>query len=761
MNKAITEGVQFQPPAFADGLDVWSSGDGVPGSDTYDAAPNAVIVPADQDFGSCLELQKVSSTTKVRFMGETPLLPGCYLQIKVRIKAISGNLPNVRVAGWAGASGGAHVGGVDETGPLTTLTNYGEVVEITAIVGPGDRGGVDLAWGTSAIYGHFGLDLTGPNGGIVRIDDIEIIDISGIYLRDLMSVVDVRDFGAVGDGVTNDSAAFEAADQAANGRRVLVPAGTYYLANGASFASEVEFEGTVSMPVDQMLLLTKNFDLPTYIDAFGNEELAFKKAFQALLNNVDHESLDMKGRKVSITEPVDMAAAVPNKPSYSTRRFIRNGQLEASSSSAWDTDTYTSQATYSPSDAKKLTNVVNVANIPVGCLVEGNGVGREVYVRSKNVAANEITLSAALYDAAGTQNFTFRHFKYLLDFSGFSKLDKFGMQGIELQCDSNSSGIRLAPHGLSFVLKDCFVSRAKDRGISSIGTGCQGLIVDQCQFLSSEDPVDVPDRTTIAINSNANDVKLRNCRATRFKHFAVLGGSNSLVLGNHFFQGDSVSNGVRTAGLVICGTYTSCTINGNYLDNAHIEWTNERDSTPDFTGGFSFSAMAITENIFLTGDVAPWFSFIVIKPYGTGHFLNGVIITGNKFRSINGTINRADAIDTSFADLDKSRYKNVVFESNTFHNVSQQVSNPLRVVHDQASVSSSWAVGTDDLLPFGGNTRGIDSLVPIGTITNNSGSGRYILPNVTLNEGSGDDEIRVHWGEAVKGEISVVVRMDK
>ncbi len=47
MNKAITDGVLLMPTAFEAGLDVWSSGDGTPGSDTYDGAANAAYVPAD------------------------------------------------------------------------------------------------------------------------------------------------------------------------------------------------------------------------------------------------------------------------------------------------------------------------------------------------------------------------------------------------------------------------------------------------------------------------------------------------------------------------------------------------------------------------------------------------------------------------------------------------------------------------------------------------------------------------------------------
>ena len=283
MNKAITEGVALMPPVFADGLDVWSSGDGTPGSDSYDGAVNAAYVPADADFGGCLELQKTDTTQKLRHMGQTPLLPGCYLQIKARVKAISGALPSVRIAAWAGGSGSSHISGVVEVGPSTTLTSYGEVVEISAIVGTGARGGVDMAWGRSATYGHMGLDLTGPSGGVVRVDDIEIVDITSAYLRDMLSLVDVTDFGAVGDGSTNDAPAFDAADDAADGRRILVPSGVFYLGDTVSLNHQVVFEGTVEMPSDKMLLLTKNFDFPTYAAAFGNEELGFKKAFHASL----------------------------------------------------------------------------------------------------------------------------------------------------------------------------------------------------------------------------------------------------------------------------------------------------------------------------------------------------------------------------------------------------------------------------------------------------------------------------------------------
>ena len=79
MNKAITDGVLLMPPAFGNGLDVWSSGDGTPGSDTYANAANAAFVPADQDFSGCLEIQKIASTTRLRYMGEN----GCGIWVKL------------------------------------------------------------------------------------------------------------------------------------------------------------------------------------------------------------------------------------------------------------------------------------------------------------------------------------------------------------------------------------------------------------------------------------------------------------------------------------------------------------------------------------------------------------------------------------------------------------------------------------------------------------------------------------------------------
>lgn len=760
MNKAITDGVLFTPAPFANGLDAYSRETGRPGTDTYASLPSAAFVPADQDFGGALEILKTETTQRLRFMGQTPILPGCYLRITARVKAISGNLPGVRIAAYAARGNGQPVPGVVTTGPQTLLTTYGEVVEVSAIVGRGQRDGVDMVWGAEAVFGHFGLDLVGQNGGVVRIDDLIIEDVTSVFLRDLVSLVDVRDYGAIGDGTTDNTAAFEATNQAADGRTVFVPEGVFRLNGNVTFDTKVRFEGRVTMPVTAELLLRRNYDLPSYIEAFEDEEEAFKKAFQALLKNSDHESLDLGGRKVRITAPIDMQAAVPDRTFYATRRLIKNGQLEAADSPAWDTETTTSRATYTPSNVRTLTNVANIGAIQVGSLVTGAGVGREVYVNSKNTAAQTVTLTQPPYDAAGTQNFTFTKFKYMVDFSGFSQLSKFGMADIEFQCANRCSGIMLAPLGSTFQIRDCFISRAKNRGMTSAGTGCQGMFIERCQFLSAEEGQTVPNRQTVGFNVNANDVKIRNNRATQHRHFGILSGQNHIITGNHFFQGDGIPNGIRSAGLVLATNYTSTVISANYVDNCFIEWTNEYDPTPAFTGGFSFSSLGISDNVFLSGSVAPWFSYIVVKPHGAGHFLNGVNITGNRFRTIGSSIDRAERVDTTFSDLNMSRTKNLVMKGNSFHNVSIQPENEAEIQFNQNSVSNAWLIDCADRLPFEGQALNVDAIVAQGPIIDGGGQTRYDAPYAQQIQGADRDQIRVRWPVAVRGRVSVRVRMD-
>ncbi len=760
MNKAITDGIVFNPLPFSAGLALWSSGDGTPGSDSYALSGSGVFVAADQDFAGCLEVLKTDATTRVRYMGETPIEPGCYLQVTARIKAISGPLPAVSISGWAGLAGGIELTGVPEVGPSVQLTTYGEVVEVKAIIATADRSGVDMVW-TGAQYGHLGINLTGPTGGLVRLDDITIDDVSSVFTRDLVGLVDVRDYGAKGDGVTDDSAAFNAADAAADGRTVMVPAGDYLLQSHVTMDNVVRFEGRIVQAPEHRFIMRRDYNYDTYLAAFQDEELAFKKAYQALINFADHDSLDLCGRRVLLTEPVDMQATDPSRVRFETRRVIRNGQFQPNDSAAWDPVQVTSQATYSATNHRELTNVTNIASIPVGSLVEGNGVGREIYVTSVNIGAETLELSRPLYDAEGSQVFTFTRFQYMLDFSGYQKLSQFILDDIEFQGRGVASGIMMAPDGFTFHVRDCFVNKPKDRGITSPGRGCQGMMIDRCQLISDEQAVPVASRVSIGFNANANDVKIRDNRVSKFRHFCVLAGSGNLMTGNHWFHGDDEVNGVRMGGIVLTLPNPKSIFTGNYCDNNFIEWTNEHDASPALGAQFSFGGLTITGNMFTTNDVADWFNFIVIKPYGAGHFINGFSVVGNVFRSLNGRIDRVEGVDTTFADLDCTRTRDLDFFGNTFHNVNEPATNPAHLTHNQQTEATTWVMDAGARLPFGGRARSVESVMPQGAITNAASVRIQDLPWSEGEQGGDNRSVHLNWSQPVKGEVRYAVRMDQ
>ncbi|MFN3293334.1 MAG: right-handed parallel beta-helix repeat-containing protein, partial [Gemmobacter sp.] len=624
---------------------------------------------------------------------------------------------------------------------------------------PANRTGVDMPWSLQTVYAHVGLDLTGANGGVVRIDDIEVEDVTNIFIRKLMDWVDVRDFGALGDGTTNDAPAFLAADAAAQGREILVPSGVFRLNADVTINSRIRFEGTLSMPANRKLTLTRNYDLDTYGQAFGSELEGFKRALQALFYFTDYVTLDLSGRRVEIPEPIDVAA-LAGITSFSSRRVVRNGSLNAVAGPAWTTEEVTSVATYSAAQNTTLTGVANVANIPVGALVVGTGVGREVYVTAKNVGAGTLTISQPLYGAVGTRTYTFRRFKYMLDFSGFELLSRFELEDIEFNCQGIGSGVMLPMSGSTQRFMSCTFNRPKDRGISSAGTGCQGMFVDMCQFLSNEQSVPAVDRTTIAMNVQANDTKLRNNRIVRFAHFAIMNGTGHLIHANHFFQGDDTAAGVRRAGLVFTQTNVSTVVTGNYIDNCFIEWGNEHDSAPEENGEFSFGGLNIVGNVFISSSTSTAFRWIVIKPYGPGHFLSGFTLSANSFRSFGVVIDRVEMVDTSFATLDFTRSRNVRVEGNSFNNVAQWIINPVQVTHTQNTAAETWNVSAGGFVPFGGRIRQVQSVAPEGIITNASNAARYVFPYAVPGTGAGGNEAQVRWGEAVKGKVLVTMRMD-
>ncbi len=173
----------LMPPAFAEGLDDWSRGHGTPESPTYDCAPNVRVARNDADFGVCLELRKIDEVQRLRYMGEVPVLRGAFLEISARVKALRGPVPSVRIAAWPGGAFGLGVDGLHCEGPQVDLEAHEAVHEVRAVVGPEALDGVDLVWDARVLYAHVGLDIVGPDNGVVRIESVRVRDLTGGFGR--------------------------------------------------------------------------------------------------------------------------------------------------------------------------------------------------------------------------------------------------------------------------------------------------------------------------------------------------------------------------------------------------------------------------------------------------------------------------------------------------------------------------------------------------------------------------------------------------
>ena len=189
---------------------------------------------------------------------------GNHLRISARVKAIA--------ATCCGAHRGirrqcaAQMSAASRRSDPRCLPGHGQVVEVSAIVGR--AGGTASTWpgAQSPTFGHFGLDLIGDNNGSIRIESIVIEDVTAAFLPGMLDWVDVRDFGAVGDGVTTTMRRFRRRRPGRRQQTVLVPEGSITSARSSSMSAPMRFVGTLKMPRGTPAALTRSFDYPTYAE---------------------------------------------------------------------------------------------------------------------------------------------------------------------------------------------------------------------------------------------------------------------------------------------------------------------------------------------------------------------------------------------------------------------------------------------------------------------------------------------------------------
>jgi hypothetical protein len=75
-------------------------------------------------------------------------------------------------------------------------------------------------------------------------------------------------------------------------------------------------------------------------------------------------------------------------------------------------------------------------------------------------------------------------------------------------------------------------------------------------------------------------------------------------------------------------------------------------------------------------------------------------------------------------------------------------------------VSDTWAVNSNNLLPFGGRARNVTAVVAEGAITNAAGAAQFVAPYAQVEQGVGGQFANLKWPGPVKGRVQVTLRVD-
>jgi hypothetical protein len=217
---------------------------------------------------------------------------------------------------------------------------------------------------------------------------------------------------------------------------------------------------------------------------------------------------------------------------------------------------------------------------------------------------------------------------------------------------------------------------------------------------------------------------------------------------------------VRRAGIVFTGMNVKSVLPGNYVDNCFIEQSNEHDPNPSYADEYSFGGLTVTGNIFMVSGAAPWFRWFVVTPRGPGHFIQGLNVSGNVFRTVNCTIDRVERVDTTHAALDLGRTRNVILGQNAFNGISQITVSPVVIEHEQATAAETWVVDGAAFLPFAGRARTVTAVVAEGAITTAAAAVRADMPHALPEQGSGGGLVNLRWPVAVRGKVQVTLRCD-
>ena len=746
-------GASIIPHKFIEGLEKWRSdlrNKNAPKLDTFE---NISINLGGNDDYAKLSLAKNQDSIQLVHDEPIPISDTQYLEVKFSVTLLTGVSPSLRVIATPSTQTKSAISGFAQNGPSQELLS-GVTTEISAIIGPGARPGVDLVWTNNSKFLMFGIEIFGANGANLLIDNISITDVSGAFMAVHSGIVDIRDFGGIGDGATDCFDAFATADSLANGRTIYIPEGDFYISKKITIHALLQCKGRIIADKTTPIMLAGRFDLESYIHAFKDDVVAFEKAFQALFMFSDHTTLDMRGRIVTLTKPIRLCELLPDSSKFTKNRVLLNGSLDCSNSPDWNASSVQGKASYDESTASKLlTDVENIEQVEIGSHVHGTGVGREIYVIDKDVIAKTVTLTHELYGANSRQTYTFTRFRFLLDLSEVDWIANFHLMNMEFSCRKTASAIMLSKDGIANKIVHCIIGAPGDRGICSYGFGCNGITIESCQLGSWEWSVPANERRTIGICTHSGDMKIRNNRGVYFRHFMVIARGGHIIMGNHFFAENPDASLERNAGIVFSSGGTKTTFTGNYVDHCWIELGFEHNGGALERGNKNFEGIQILGNIFTGKTVASGSPnhFIVLAPLGENCKIMSMNVCNNMFINYGHLLTKVEGVNESIGTIDWSKTTQLCFENNTFSGFEEETWSPIVRKVSKTSATKTWEFDFQNQLPFNSFARSITSIV------GNSDLNPINMPVAEVERGTNKTKVALLFDTATKGSATITV----
>jgi hypothetical protein len=461
-------------------------------------------------------------------------------------------LEKLDVAGNATASGNLTFYGAARTIGATSMNTLtlGNSSTGNLILNPGGNVGVGTTAPATSLdvngplrfgaYESTALPTAGVSGRLARVSN----DVRGLWMDQgtqwfslTGETVNVKEFGAKGDGVTDDTAAFSAALDAANGKTLYLPPGTYKI---SSAISKTTWNGQiVGSGIGKTVLDFSSLSSGTGLTL---------KGVLTVLSGTLSASASAGAQTFSVSD----ATGISTNDWLSVRpTFVGSGTVTATNGSATVTGSGTSfTAQFSSGDrviinstthgASKGTYTIQTVDSDTQITLTSNWANGTVSGAKLYNAEDKWSSSRQGYykgewlkvEAVSGTTITPQHTLYDSYRSGtpVSRLDpiKVSIKGVEFKFNANIRAVQIED-ALFPVVEDVKIAGARESGLSfqdSVGVRVNRYYNEDTWYSGTGTSYGL-------VTANVHDVDIANCHITDGRHAIAIGAAASGGVSRH------------------------------------------------------------------------------------------------------------------------------------------------------------------------------------------------------------------------------------